>query len=394
MSIIDDLKNYSYVGLPFEAFGWPGPVYNRLVGSNDGLNWTCLQKYDTSWRDCDIAKINGHYFICATDYNIYWTDDFESFNKIEMTGKYPMAWAPEWFKDNDGTWYIFYATGDSSMTNHFIMMYRTFDPESLTFGEPTQVTFSTGNDGKIDPNINYVDGYYYLWIANQISTEIELYRSKSLSGTFEPVKTNITQLVSGNGFTKNEAPEMMYENGMYWLYFDPWKDGLGEHDRCMYRATSNDMLNWSSLEKLECSFGLRHFTPLKINTNSSLKMWDGNVNNFYPTNRSNYEAVNDFIDSWNNSDNSFIEPITFKLDATNYSEVNRLAYRQFISNAKILLEQIPKMVEDYRVTDFDYTCVPPTLPTGIDFNQTEVNNLWKWVSDNLTWIMNQVQQVG
>ncbi len=136
-------------------------------------------------------------------------------------------------------------------------------------------------------------------------------------------------------------------------------------------------------------------TPDKPTTDLSIiNLWDGDINSFYSMNRNNYVVVNNFITEWNSSDNSFLEPLTFKLDANNYSEVNRLAYRQFINNAKILLEQIPKMVEDYRVTDYDYTCIPPTLPTGIDFNQLEVNNFWKWVRDNFSWIKGQVDQVG
>lgn len=402
MALIDNFNQYKYIGFPFEAFGWPGPVYNRLVGSNDGLNWTCLQKYDTSWRDCDLAKINGHYFIAGTDYNIYWTDDFETFNKIPMSGKYPMAWAPEWFRDVDGTWHILYATGDTSMSGHFVMMCRTFDPTTYVWGTPKQITFSNGNDGKIDPDIKFINGKYYLWIANQQNMEIELYQSDSLLGTYEPVNTNITQMVSAAGFSKNEAPEMMYQNGEYWLYCDPWKDGLGEHDRCMYRTTSKDMVNWQPLEKLNCSFGLRHFTPLEIAQSSDgsgdlfsdIKLWNGNVNELYQTNIDNYLTINRLIGIWNASDNPFIEPINFIMDATDYSENNRAAYNQLISNAQTLIEQLPKLVELYRIIDQDFICTPPQLPDDVAFNQTEINKFWNWVSQTLGWIINQIKQVS
>lgn len=189
------------------------------------------------------------------------------------------------------------------------------------------------------------------------------------------------------------------------------------------------MINWSKFERCNADCTIRHFTPLYIgdlnikdipNTPvtppsepekpvtpipnepnkpkptpnySIINLWDGDINDFYSTNRNNYIVVNNFITDWNNSSNSFLEPLTFKLDDTNYSEVNRLAYRQFINNAKILLEQIPKMVDDYRVTDYDFTCVPPKLPTGIDFNRTEINNFWSWVRGNLSWIKGQVQQM-
>ena len=395
---MSDFKKYKYIGLPFEAFGWPGPVYNRLVGSNDGLNWDCLEKYSSSWRDCDVTEINGRYYVCATDYNIYWTDDFESFNKIPMSGKYPMAWAPEWFKDTNGTWYIFYATGDSSMTNHFIMMCRTFDPQSLVFGEPTQITFNTGNDGKIDPNVNYINGYYYLWVANQQNMEIELYRSKSLLGTYEYVQTNISQLVNDKGFTKNEAPEMLYENGTYWLYCDPWRDGLGEHDRCMYRATSKDMINWNSLYSCECTFGLRHFTPFVQNTvTSDIILWDGNPGTLETTNQHNFTVIQELVGHINqlSQTNPLFNEYDVVFDLQLLPLLNRNARVQFLNNARLLDKLMPTLIEDVLLMAgiIDYEYKKPVIPTVLYFDKALWNNYWQAVADDLGLVITAINQI-
>lgn len=127
---------------------------------------------------------------------------------------------------------------------------------------------------------------------------------------------------------------------------------------------------------------------------TSVALWNGNVNTFYQTNLSNYISVNKFIEQMNNSDNPFIEQITIKLDDTERNEVNRGAYLQFLNNAEILIKWIPKLVEEYRLTDYDFTCVPPKIPEDVFFNQSEVNTFWNWVKTCLSWVVEQLEQVS
>ena len=75
----------------------------------------------------------------------------------------------------------------------------------------------------------------------------------------------------------------------------------------------------------------------------SISLWNGNVNDWYNTNLSNYNFINNFIQQLNNSGNGLIEPIQWKLDTTQYDIVNRNAYNQFIQNTTIFKEQLRKV---------------------------------------------------
>lgn len=403
MTLIDDLNQYQYIGFPFEAFGWPGPIKQRLVGSNDGLNWDVLKEYEWGWRDTDMMKIGNRYYICATDDCVHYTDDFETFTQIPVKSGYKMSWAPEWFKDSDGTIYMFYAASDSTSV-YFKMFCRTFDPQTLTWGKPEEVIFENNNSSRIDPNVHLINGKYYMWIANQQTHNVELYTSDKLKGVYSQVSTNMPQRTMQAGFNRNEAPEMLNVGGTYYLYTDPWTDGVtDENKRMLYRSSSTDMIDWSSMTKCQCDFGMRHFTPLDIKENENndsqilppnIEFWNGDVNTFYQTNLNNYFVTNGFIQQMNNSNNPFIEQITIKLDDISKVEINRGAYLQFLNNAEALINWIPKLVEEYRLTDYDFTCVPPKIPEDIFFNQSAVNNFWNWVKTCLSWVVKQLEQVS
>ena len=151
-------------------------------------------------------------------------------------------------------------------------------------------------------------------------------------------------LTNSTGYTWNEAPEMLVVNGKYYLYSDPWNHGQDESTRDVYRAESDDLVTWTNMERCNADVTMRHYTPLyigdlKIEDNtpntpvtppsndkpttpnepdkqttdlSIINLWDGDINSFYPTNRNNYVVVNNFITELNISDNSFLEPLTFK----------------------------------------------------------------------------------
>ena len=127
--------------------------------------------------------------------------------------------------------------------------------------------------------------------------------------------------------------------------------------------------------------------------NLVINLWNGDVNTFLKNNRSNYLAINKFISDWNKSDNVMLEPIGFTMDATEYPEINRDAYDQFIKNAEILILELPKLVESYHFTDFDYVCIPPNVPKELNFDMSDINTFWKWVNDTINWIENQIKQV-
>lgn len=128
--------------------------------------------------------------------------------------------------------------------------------------------------------------------------------------------------------------------------------------------------------------------------NINISEWNGSVDTFYRTNLNNYLSINQFVSNWNATNNSFAEPIDLKLNTINYNSIDRLAYHQFINNAKKLVEILPKLVDDYRVTDYNFECKPPSIPVGIDFNQELINNFWGWVRTCFNWIIGQLNAVS
>lgn len=398
-----DFKKYKYIGMPFHAVGFPQPVYSHLVASNDGVNWTDLKAYNFGWRDTDIAYINGEFWTC-TGTNVNHTSDFENFTQISCPNMgLKNLWASEFFQDNDGQWWLIYCGSVSDVDYSQFKLYASkIYPENHQIDDTRMDITLNASGGYIDPNINYTNGKYYLWCSktNTPTQELHLFTSDSILGPYDEVQTNIMNLVNETGYTWDEAPEMLQVDGKYYLYSDPWNKGESESDRNIYRCESTDLMNWSNMQRCNADCTMRHFTPLDIeglfkddSNVLMINLWSGDVNSFLKNNHNNYLAINKFISDWNKSDNVMLEPIEFTLDATEYSEINRDAYDQFIKNADILIRELPKLVESYRFTDFDYVCAPPNVPKELNFDMSDINTFWKWVNDTINWIENQIKQV-
>lgn len=398
-----DFKRYKYIGMPFHAVGFPQPVYSHLMGSNDGVNWDDLKAYDFGWRDTDIAYINGEFWTC-TGTNVNHTSDFENFTQISCPNmSLKNLWASEFFQDNDGQWWLIYCGSVSDVDYSQFKLYASkIYPENHQIDDTRMDITLNASGGYIDPNINYTNGKYYLWCSktNTPTQELHLFTSDSILGPYDEVQTNIMNLVNETGYTWDEAPEMLQVDGKYYLYSDPWNKGESESDRNIYRCESTDLMNWSNMQRCNADCTMRHFTPLDIeglfkddSNVLMINLWNGDVNTFLKNNLNNYLAINEFISDWNKSDNVMLEPIEFTLDATEYSEINRDAYDEFIKNADILIRELPKLVESYRFTDFDYVCAPPNVPKELNFDMNDINTFWKWVNDTINWIENQIKQV-
>lgn len=394
-----DFKKYKYIGMPFHAEGFPQPVYSHLMGSNDGVNWDDL----IGWRDTDIAYINGEFWTCTGTY-VNHTIDFETFTQVNCPNmRLKNLWASEFFQDNSGQWWFIYCGSETDVDYSEFKLYASkMYPEKYQIDDTRMDIILNADGGYIDPNINYINGKYYLWCSktNTPTQELHLFKSDSILGPYDEIQTNIMNLVNETGYTWDEAPEMLQVDGKYYLYSDPWNKGESESDRDIYRCESTDLMNWSNMQRCNADVTMRHFTPLDIqglfkgdSDVLMINLWSGDVNSFLKNNHNNYLAINKFISDWNKSDNVMLEPIEFTLDATEYSEINRDAYDQFIKNTDILIRELPKLVESYRFTDFDYVCAPPNVPKELNFDMSDINTFWKWVNDTINWIENQIKQV-
>lgn len=438
MTLIDEVKKYQFVGMPFEAFGFPQPVYSRLVVSNDGVNWKDLNKYSFGWRDTDMAYINGEFWLCTGTY-VTRTTDFVNFTQIPCPNmNLKNLWASEFFQDKNNNWWFIYCGSETDVDYSQYQLYAScMYPENYQIDSNRQsITLGTSG-GYIDPNINYINGNYYLWCSKTSTPtqELHLFKSNNVLGPYDEVPTNIMSLTNNAGFTWNEAPEMLYVNGTYYLYSDPWNHGQDEHTRDVYRCESSDMITWSNMERCNADCTMRHFTPLYIgnlgfnepiipnvsNENTgihgsnidyatppptppkelTITMWDGNAGTLELINQNNFQVVNTLINRINQlskNDTRFI-PMNVEFDLNVLSKSDRGAREQFLNNAQILNPIMQNLFNDYRyysndVVDLQKIYQEPTVPSGLILDKTAINGYWSAVASNISLAIKAVISKG
>lgn len=249
--------------MTFDEIKWPAPTISHLIASNDGINWTELKQYDFGWRDPSLAQFDDYWYVIYTG-GIVRTKDWEQFERlpypIEKQGC--MTWAPEWVNDSAG-WHIFYPqTPPNGTEQDFDLYVVNFDPVtgSTDMATSQKVAADYVKGSPIDPNVNFINGWYYLWVRER-DLVVRLYRSEALSGPYTPVTTNFPDVQSG---LNDEGPEMIQIDGQWVLYSDPWAGWIPKRRLYYSTAVNNDLTNWSSLKPIEgLNYMPRHFGLIK-----------------------------------------------------------------------------------------------------------------------------------
>lgn len=422
--------------MPFHAVGFPQPVYSHLMGSNDGVNWDDLKSYNFGWRDTDIAYINGEFWTCTGTY-VNHTTDFENFTQINCPDMgLKNLWASEFFKDAQDQWWFIYcgSVGDVDYSEYKLYASKMY-PEKYQIDSNRQDITLNESGGYIDPNMNYINGYYYLWTSKTSSPtqELHLFKSQNVLGPYDEVPQNAMAETNSAGFTWNEAPEMLQVDGKYYLYSDPWNKGESESDRDIYRCESTDLMNWSNMQKCNADCTMRHFTPLDIqglfSTNngdfthdnkpvtpdvpsddskpsddnnkpviqSSITLWDGNPGTLNITNQNNFTVIQKLIDKIGQlaKKNPLFSEYDVSFDLQLLPLLNRNARVQFLNNANLLDKLMPTLMEDVLLMAgiIDYEYKKPVIPTVLYFNKMLWNNYWQAVADDLNLIAQAINQI-
>ena len=406
-------KDYKYIGMPFHAVGFPQPVYSHLMGSNDGVNWDDLKSYDFGWRDTDIAYINGEFWTC-TGTCINHTKDFENFTQVNCPDMgLKNLWASEFFQDNSGQWWFIYCGSETDVDYSEFKLYASkMYPEKYQIDSSRMDIILKAGGGYIDPNINYINGSYYLWCSKTSTPtqELHLFKSSNVLGPYDEVQTNIKELINNAGFTWDEAPEMLKVGGKYYLYSDPWNYGDDESKRNVYRAESDDLVTWTNMQRCNADVTMRHFTPLYIGTNESgnnnapqgpisidVELWDGNPDTLNQTNQDNFTVIQKLIDRINQlaQTNPLFSKYNVSFDLQLLPLLNRNARVQFLNNANLLDKLMPTLMEDILLMAgiIDYEYKKPVIPTILYFDKTMWNNYWQAVADDLNLITNAINQI-
>lgn len=399
MSLVDELGKYSYIGMPFHAVGFPQPVYSHLMGSNDGINWDDLKTYNFGWRDTSLAYINGEFWTCTGTY-VNHTKDFEEFIQVQCPNMgLKNLWASEFFQDNSKQWWLVYCGSETDVDYSEFKLYasKMFPSEYKIDSTRYDISLNAPG-GYIDPNLNYINGNYYLWCSKTSSPtqELHLFKSTNVLGLYDEVKTNIMSLVNQIGFTWDEAPEMIVDSGKYYLYSDPWNHGDDESKRDVYRAESTDLINWSNIQRCNADCTMRHFTPLKISA-TKIEFWDGTPGTLNKVNQSNFSYIQSLVDKINKrAENDFdFNSYNINFDLRLLPYLNRNARIQFLNNAKLLNKYLFNMVDDFEsklgIVDYDYQA--PSIPTVLFFDKNLINNYWSAVKNDVQYIADALDKL-
>lgn len=229
-----------------------------LSVSNDAINWTKIKEYsDIYLRDADMVKIDGYYWIIGT-LKLFRTVDFVNFDSYSLSdtlntasnGKYHNIWAPEFVQDHtDNSWHIVYSANDGNRGIYF----ADFNPST---GEITNCFQECDVDcqNSIDPNINYIDGTYYLWLSSA-----RLFTSNSLKGHYTAMPTDIIEDTNAKWY---EAPEMLITDNYAYLYqdkIDSHVAGVADSGYMVARTARKDNLaHWSEEKLVNSSINMRH----------------------------------------------------------------------------------------------------------------------------------------
>lgn len=407
-------KDYKYIGMPFHAVGFPQPVYSHLMGSDDGVNWDDLKSYDFGWRDTDIAYINGEFWTC-TGTCVNHTKDFETFTQVNCPNMgLKNLWASEFFQDNSGQWWFIYCGSETDVDYSEFKLYASkMYPEKYQIDSSRMDIILKAGGGYIDPNINYINGSYYLWCSKTSTPtqELHFFKSNNVLGPYDEVQTNIKELINNAGFAWDEAPEMLKVGGKYYLYSDPWNYGDDESKRNVYRAESDDLVTWTNMQRCNADVTMRHFTSLYIGTNESgsndnvpqgpisidIELWDGNPGTLNQTNQDNFTVIQKLIDRINQlaQTNPLFSEYNVSFDLQLLPLLNRNARVQFLNNANLLDKLMPTLMEDILLMAgiIDYEYKKPVIPTILYFDKTLWNNYWQAVADDLNLITNAINQI-
>ncbi|WP_232537749.1 glycoside hydrolase family 43 protein [Cystobacter fuscus] len=227
-----------------------GPAYTppsglirdpSLLRHTDGVYYVT---YTTNWDGNTIG------FAKSTD-RVNWT--FMQ-NVTLPTANLQNTWAPEWFKDSDGSINIIVSlrtTGTSNFTPHVIKALNT----SLTAWS-SPVPLSGLGPNYIDTFIVKLGSTYHAFTKNETSKYIEYATASSLTG---PYTFKGTGDWAGWGNWVEGPALIQLDNGSWRILFDGYSSG-----KYYYSESANTFASWSAKKELPSLTGfVRHLTVLK-----------------------------------------------------------------------------------------------------------------------------------
>ncbi|XVV00462.1 glycoside hydrolase family 43 protein [Actinosynnema sp. CA-248983] len=225
-----------------------------VIRHSDGYYYVV---YTTGWTGNTIG------FARSADYTT-WT--FLRNVTVGLNGSTGSTWAPEWFRDSDGSVHVVFSastTGTAGQFRPYRITATNGDLSAWTSPVPLGVPANY-----IDSFLVKVGGTYHNFLKNETTKYIEHATATSLNGPWQFVGTG-NWAGWGSGL---EGPAVVQlPDGRWRIYFDQYSAGR------YYYADSADLNSFGAKVELAGLTGTaRHFTVLRENVGDSTAVPTGN----------------------------------------------------------------------------------------------------------------------
>jgi hypothetical protein len=245
MYVYDSANATSYNLVKASAYTPPSGLIRdpSVLRHTDGYYYLV---YTTNWTGDTIG------FARSADY-VNWT--FLRNVRVGLNGATGSTWAPEWFKDSDGSVHVIFSASTAGTSGQF-RPYRitATNGELSTWSSPVALGIPA----------NYIDSFvvksgntYHNFLKNETTKYIEHATATSLSGPWQFVGTG-NWAGWGSGL---EGPALVQlPDGRWRIYFDQYSAG-----RYFHADSSNLNSFGAKVELAGLSGTARHFTVLREN---------------------------------------------------------------------------------------------------------------------------------
>ena len=239
--------------------------------SDDGLRWREIvgaEGYAPPSsgvvRDPSIIRHRGRWYIAHTArgaaFDVIVSDDLVNWAHVAtvpMGAALPgYCWAPEWFRDRDGSLRVYVSAGDTVEHSWAMGMYELHptDETLATWSAPVRLAFEGGPVSLIDPfMVRSDDGRYCLWYKKEVpgACHITYAAGASPTGPFAVIAGGDDGSIFGGGTSKNQEGVSLVRLGpARWRAYYDRIIGSGIY----YRESADDWATWTA-EVLVEDFG-------------------------------------------------------------------------------------------------------------------------------------------
>jgi hypothetical protein len=225
-----------------------------IIRHTDGYYYVV---YTTNWTGDTIG------FARSADY-VTWT--FLRNVRVGLNGSTGSTWAPEWFKDGDGSVHVIFSASTTGTAGQFRPYRITATNADLSAWTSPAALGIPAN--YIDSFVVKLGGTYHNFLKNETTKYIEHATASSLTG---PWTFRGTGNWAGWGSGLEGPALIQLPDGRWRLYFDQYGQ------RRYYYADSSDLFSFGARVELAGLSGTaRHFTVLRENSGDTTAVPTGN----------------------------------------------------------------------------------------------------------------------